>query len=105
MRSNNPQFLQKLCRDIGMAQLLAGRLDGVGAVVLSFAYFSKVPAWRGTSGHFVSTNSRDLKMPRAKCMTAGPALLCTCSEQGMLDGVRYHLLACPENELRRPAAR
>ena len=49
-------------------------------------------AWQHRN--IVSTNPRDVQMPRKTCMAAGPALI--CSNQGTVDDVRYPMLACPE---------
>jgi hypothetical protein len=89
MRSNLPA---DLCRDIGMVQL-AGRLEAEGAV-LSFCLLvcGTDVAWQHRN--IVSTNPRDVQMPRKTCMAAGPALI--CSNQGTVDDVRYLILACPE---------
>ena len=49
-------------------------------------------AWQHRN--IVSTNPRDVQMPRKTCMAAGPALI--CSNQGTADDVRSSMLACPE---------
>ena len=49
-------------------------------------------AWQHRN--IVSTNPRDVQMPRKTCMAAGPALI--CSNQGTSDVVRCLRLACPE---------
>jgi hypothetical protein len=64
MRAESDLILPaELCRDIGMAQLLAGRLDVVGAV-LSF-WFTSLRYRRGMA-------HRDILLPRTREISKCP---------------------------------
>jgi hypothetical protein len=85
----------KPCRDIGTVQLAGsvGRRRSRGDCVCLLHLSCGTDTMRRG---IVSTNPRDVEMPRKMCMAAGPASMCTCSNQGMmLDVVRYLLLAMP----------